>query len=303
MAKTRALRPQPTSPPRQRAPESAITESTMEDRLETPQTLHESAPAVAQSDANASLPGADAKIANAKIATANERPRMKEHGGEKAAPQPDVSATRDIQIQIPSSAEYVRVVRLAVLGVASRMPFSYDDVEDIKLAVSEACNNAILHAANEAARTLAANSGQTTATKDAETSDQAGPSGEAASPAPAAIAGDATAKSAGADAANSNAARADKASGVVSTVVLVTMTPWPDRLEITIADEGFVPPPGLSARVPASPRKAPDALRESGLGLFLMQALMDQVEHGTGADSNTVVRLVKYLPRAPAKTS
>ena len=42
--------------------------------------------------------------------------------------------------------EFVRVVRLAVMGVASRMPFSYDDIEDIKLAVSEACNNAILHA-------------------------------------------------------------------------------------------------------------------------------------------------------------
>jgi anti-sigma regulatory factor (Ser/Thr protein kinase) len=37
-----------------------------------------------------------------------------------------------------------------------------------------------------------------------------------------------------------------------------------------------------------------EELKESGLGLFLMEALMDTVEHQTGANSNTVVRLVKY---------
>jgi serine/threonine-protein kinase RsbW len=40
----------------------------------------------------------------------------------------------------------VRVVRLTVAGVASRLPFGIDAVEDIKLAVAEAVNNAIQHA-------------------------------------------------------------------------------------------------------------------------------------------------------------
>ena len=51
-----------------------------------------------------------------------------------------------MEIRIPASAEWVRVVRLAVAGIAGRMGFSFDEVEDIKLAVAEACNNAILHA-------------------------------------------------------------------------------------------------------------------------------------------------------------
>ncbi len=50
-----------------------------------------------------------------------------------------------VELTIPSKPEYVSVVRLAVAGVASRLPFGYDVVEDIKLAVSEACNNAIEH--------------------------------------------------------------------------------------------------------------------------------------------------------------
>jgi serine/threonine-protein kinase RsbW len=44
---------------------------------------------------------------------------------------------------IPSRPEYVGVARLAILGVASRMRFSYDEVEDIRLAVGEACTRSI----------------------------------------------------------------------------------------------------------------------------------------------------------------
>jgi len=45
-----------------------------------------------------------------------------------------------VSLTIPSRPEYVCVVRLAISGVASRMAFSYDDIEDLKLAVAEACN-------------------------------------------------------------------------------------------------------------------------------------------------------------------
>lgn len=39
--------------------------------------------------------------------------------------------------------EYVGVARLAILGVASRMKFSYDEVEDVRLAVGEACTTSV----------------------------------------------------------------------------------------------------------------------------------------------------------------
>ncbi len=48
-----------------------------------------------------------------------------------------------VQLIIPCRPEYVGVVRLAVLGIASRMPFSYDEVEDVRLAVGEACTHAV----------------------------------------------------------------------------------------------------------------------------------------------------------------
>jgi serine/threonine-protein kinase RsbW len=48
-----------------------------------------------------------------------------------------------VELTIPGKPEYVGVARLAILGVASRMRFSYDEVEDIRLAVGEACTNAI----------------------------------------------------------------------------------------------------------------------------------------------------------------
>lgn len=48
-----------------------------------------------------------------------------------------------VELKIPAKPEFVGVARLAILGVASRMPFSYDEVEDIRLAVGEACTTAV----------------------------------------------------------------------------------------------------------------------------------------------------------------
>jgi len=48
-----------------------------------------------------------------------------------------------VELSIPSRPEYVGVARLAILGVASRMRFSYDEVEDIRLAVGEACTTVL----------------------------------------------------------------------------------------------------------------------------------------------------------------
>jgi len=56
-----------------------------------------------------------------------------------------------VQLSIPCRPEYVGVARLAVLGIASRMPFSYDEVEDVRLAVGEACTHAVERAGGGAA--------------------------------------------------------------------------------------------------------------------------------------------------------
>jgi len=55
--------------------------------------------------------------------------------------------TAFVTLTIPCTPEYVGTARLTILGVASRMGFSYDQVEDIRLAVGEACTNAIERAA------------------------------------------------------------------------------------------------------------------------------------------------------------
>lgn len=55
-----------------------------------------------------------------------------------------------VELKIPCKPEYVGVARLAMLGVASRMRFSYDDVEDVRLAVGEACTTAVEWAAKNA---------------------------------------------------------------------------------------------------------------------------------------------------------
>lgn len=53
-----------------------------------------------------------------------------------------------VELILPCRPEYVGVARLAVLGIASRMPFSYDEVEDVRLAVGEACTHAVERAGN-----------------------------------------------------------------------------------------------------------------------------------------------------------
>lgn len=55
----------------------------------------------------------------------------------------NVDSPARVELVIPCKPEFVGVARLAILGVASRMRFSYDEVEDIRLAVGEACTTAV----------------------------------------------------------------------------------------------------------------------------------------------------------------
>jgi serine/threonine-protein kinase RsbW len=50
-----------------------------------------------------------------------------------------------MQLVIPCKPEYVSTARLAVSSVASKAGFNIEAVEDIKVAVSEACSNIISH--------------------------------------------------------------------------------------------------------------------------------------------------------------
>ena len=43
----------------------------------------------------------------------------------------------NISIQIPASPEYLNVVRLIASGLASRLKFTIDDIEDLKIGVDE----------------------------------------------------------------------------------------------------------------------------------------------------------------------
>ncbi len=50
-----------------------------------------------------------------------------------------------VELEIPSSPEYVAIVRQAVEGIARRMDFDDVQIDDLKLAVGEACTNAVRH--------------------------------------------------------------------------------------------------------------------------------------------------------------
>lgn len=52
--------------------------------------------------------------------------------------------TEEIDLSIPARPEYVVVVRLVAAGIAGRLALSFDDVEDLKIAVGEACTAAIV---------------------------------------------------------------------------------------------------------------------------------------------------------------
>src|SRR5579885_782455 len=48
-----------------------------------------------------------------------------------------------VELRIPAEAEWAAVARLTVAAVASRLDFSLDEIDDVKLAVAEACTHAI----------------------------------------------------------------------------------------------------------------------------------------------------------------
>lgn len=58
----------------------------------------------------------------------------------------------EIKIHLPQKADYLGFIRLSVSGLASRMGFDIDTIEDIKVAVSEVCSR-IISMHNDASET------------------------------------------------------------------------------------------------------------------------------------------------------
>jgi serine/threonine-protein kinase RsbW len=45
----------------------------------------------------------------------------------------------DAEVRLPAETAYVAVLRMAASGIAARLDFTLDDVEDLRMAVGEAC--------------------------------------------------------------------------------------------------------------------------------------------------------------------
>ncbi|MGH3425119.1 MAG: ATP-binding protein [Nocardioidaceae bacterium] len=52
----------------------------------------------------------------------------------------------EIAISVPASSAYLSVLRTAAAGLAARLDFTIDDIEDLRIAVDEACAILLMHA-------------------------------------------------------------------------------------------------------------------------------------------------------------
>lgn len=144
-----------------------------------------------------------------------------------------------MEMVVPAKPEYVGVVRLTASGVANRMGYSFDDIEDIKVAVSEACTNVVNHAY------------------------QNGENGK----------------------------------------ITIGFAIYEKRLEIMVADRGQSFDVGQIRQKgkPFDKDVAIEKMNEGGLGLFLIETLMDKVE--IRSDSGVVVLMTKFLQGGEVRQS
>lgn len=52
----------------------------------------------------------------------------------------------EIEMEVPAAGEYLSVLRTAAAGLAARMNFTLDDIEDLRIAVDEASSMLIVQA-------------------------------------------------------------------------------------------------------------------------------------------------------------
>lgn len=139
-----------------------------------------------------------------------------------------------IEMKVPARPEYVGVVRLTVSGIANRLGYTYDDIEDIKIAIAEACTNVVNHA---------------------------------------------------------------YPTEVEQDSMHISFAVFENRLELTVADQGgAVDVDELGkGRGPVKKDQPVEDLKEGGLGLFLIETLMDKVE--IRGESGVMIVMTKFLQR------
>ena len=47
--------------------------------------------------------------------------------------------TDEVRLAVPATPEFVRLARVTAAGLASRLGFTFDDVDDLRLAIDELC--------------------------------------------------------------------------------------------------------------------------------------------------------------------
>jgi serine/threonine-protein kinase RsbW len=52
---------------------------------------------------------------------------------------PGEDARADVELRLPADSAYVSVLRTTSAGLAARLDFTLDDIEDLRMAVGEAC--------------------------------------------------------------------------------------------------------------------------------------------------------------------
>lgn len=57
----------------------------------------------------------------------------------------DSDTDPDIAISVPASSAYLSVVRTAAAGLAARLDFTIDEIEDLRIAADEACTILLAH--------------------------------------------------------------------------------------------------------------------------------------------------------------
>ncbi|HEY4622701.1 MAG TPA: anti-sigma B factor RsbW [Solibacillus sp.] len=137
-----------------------------------------------------------------------------------------------IEIRVPAKPQYVSVIRLMVSGLAVRVGFTYDEIEDLKIAASEAVTNVVHHAYK-------------------------GDSGE----------------------------------------VVIGCALFENKIEIMVADYGvsFNFEEVKSKIGPYREDENVALLREGGLGIYLMETLMDEVQLNN--EGGVTVFMTKYVSR------